>query len=71
MKSLFNFNFVYHIVLLNDRTTHTPSLVMMLKLGKKISVGKCAFLNVLSIYIYNEQIKQMNLSIFNMFAVRN
>ena len=39
MKSLFNFNFVYHIVLLNDRRTLIPSLVMMLKLGKKISVG--------------------------------
>ena len=37
MRTLFSFNFV-HIVLFNDRRTHIPSLVMMLKLGKKISV---------------------------------
>ena len=38
MKSILNFNFVYLIVLFNDRRTHIPSLVMMLKLGKMISV---------------------------------
>ena len=38
MKSLFNFNFVCHIVLINDSKTHIPSLVMKLILGKKISV---------------------------------
>jgi len=53
MKSLFNFNFFYHIVLLNDRRTHIPSLVMILILGKKISVeNQSAFLNVLSIHGY-------------------
>ena len=48
MKSLSNINFVYHVVLLIDRRTHIPSLVMMLKLGKKISVENQS---VLSIYI--------------------
>ena len=38
MKPLSNFNIVYHIVLLNDRRTHIPRLVMILILGKKISV---------------------------------
>jgi len=38
MKSKLNFNFVYLIVLFNDRRTHIPSLVMMLKLDKMISV---------------------------------
>jgi len=50
MKSLSNINFVYHVVLLIDRRTHIPSLVMMLKLGKKISVENQS---VLSIYGYN------------------
>ena len=56
MKSLFNFNFFYHIVLLNDRKTHIPSLVMILILGKKISVeNQSAFLNVLSIHGYRNR----------------
>jgi len=38
MKSLFNFNFFYHIISLNGRRTHFPSLVMILIPGKKISV---------------------------------
>ena len=43
MNSLFNFNFVYHVVLLNDRRTRIPSLVMILILDKKF-----ALLNVLN-----------------------
>jgi len=56
MKSLFNFNFFYHIALSNDRRTHIPSLVMILILGKKISVeNQSAFLNVLSIHVYRNR----------------